>query len=160
MQIQISVYVLILIFASVVSFTLAAYSNLRKTVPAARPFGILCVGIAFFTLMYMFEVISIPLHSKIQFFNLKYIGVALITVGFLWFTLEYTGKRIKYLFRWMAGFMMLQLLALIGLWTNPLHEWFYSLPHLGVFHNFIVFAFIPRAGYYIYLIFPILLAIK
>ncbi len=159
MQIQISVYVLILIFASVVSFTLAAYSNLRKTVPAARPFGILCVGIAFFTLMYMFEVISIPLHSKIQFFNLKYIGVALITVGFLWFTLEYTGKRIKYLFRWMAGFMMLQLLALIGLWTNPLHEWFYSLPHLGVFHNFIVFAFIPRAGYYIYLIFPILLAI-
>ncbi len=159
MQIQISVYVLILIFASVVSFTLAAYSNLRKRVPAARPFGMVCFGIALFTLMYMFEVISIPLQSKIQYFHFKHIGIALITIGFLWFTIEYTGKKVPYRFRWLAGFSGVQLVALIGLWTNPLHEWFYALPHLEVFQNFIVFSFEPRNGYYIYLVFPLLLAL-
>ncbi|MEN4010570.1 MAG: histidine kinase N-terminal 7TM domain-containing protein [Bellilinea sp.] len=159
MQTQISVFLLILIFVSVVSFTLAAYSNLRKTVPAARPFGMICVGIALFTLMYMFEVISIPMRSKIHFFGLKFIGVALISVSLIWFTFEYTGRKPNHWYRWLAGYAVFQSILLIGILTNPLHHWFFTRSHLIISYSFVLLSFEPRAGYYLILILPLLLTV-
>lgn len=159
MNAQLAVYVVILNFAAVLSFTLAAYSNLRKTVPAARPFGVLSAGIGLYTLFYMFEIISIPLSIKEVFFTLKYIGITMMPVGFLWFTLEYTGWKSR-----LTRYGLIFTAAFCGVFwlvvaTNPWHEGFYTNASLEIYQSFVVMGFQPRAGYYVFVIYITLLAL-
>ncbi len=153
MNTQVALYLVVLNFAAVLSFTLAAYSNLRKSVPAARPFGLLSAGIGLYTLFYMFEIISIPLNIKEGFFTLKYLGITMMPIGFLWFTMEYTGRKSKFTHRWLVFTGLFCGLTWLLVATNALHNWFYSDPHLEIHQSFIVMAFRPGIAFYFYMIY-------
>lgn len=159
MNTQIALYLVVLNFAAVLSFTLAAYSNLRKTVPAARPFGVLSMGIGLYTLFYMFEMVSIPLNIKEGFYILKYFGILMMPVGFLWFTLEYTGRKSRFSRIWLN----LTVLACSMVWllvaTNSLHNWFYSNPRLEIFQSFVVMGYQPGPAFYVFMIYTSLMAL-
>lgn len=159
MNTQIALYLVVLNFAAVLSFTLAAYSNLRKTVPAARPFGVLSIGIGLYTLFYMFEMVSIPLNVKEGFYILKYFGILMMPVGFLWFTLEYTGRKSRFSRAWLT----LTILACSLLWllvaTNSLHNWFYSNPRLEIFQSFVVMGYQPGPAFHFFMIYTSLTAL-
>jgi len=159
MNTQVALYLVVLNFAAVLSFTMAAYSNLRKTVPAARPFGLLSMGIGLYTLFYMFEIISIPLNIKEGFFALKYIGIGMMPIGFLWFTLEYTGRKSKLANRWLVftGFVCVAVWLVVL--TNSLHHWFYSDSRLEIYQSFIIMGFRPNLVFYFFMIYTTLMAL-
>ena len=159
MNTQIALYLVVLNFAAVLSFTLAAYSNLRKTVPAARPFGLLSVGIGLYTLFYMFEIISIPLNIKEGFYLLKYSGIAMMPVGFLWFTLEYTGRKSRFTHWWLVVTSLFCGMIWLLVATNSLHNGFYSDPHLEIHQSFIIMAFRPGVFFYVYMVYTTSLAL-
>ncbi len=159
MNTQIALYLVVLNFAVVLSFTLAAYSNLRKTVPAARPFGLLSVGIGLYTLFYLFETISIPLNVKEVFYTLKYLGITMMPIGFLWFTLEYTGRKSNFFRRWLHFTGVVSGIIWLSVATNPLHSGFYRDAHLEIHQSFIVMAFQPGTIFYIYMIYAIGMAL-
>lgn len=159
MNTQIALYLVVLNFAAVLSFTMAAYSNLRKSVPAARPFGILSVGIGLYTLFYMFEMISIPLNVKEAFYTLKYLGIMMMPIGFVWFTLEYTGRKSQFTRRWLIFTGLICALVWLLVATNPLHNGFYSDAHLEIHQSFVIMAFQPGIVFYFYMVYLICLAL-
>jgi PAS domain S-box-containing protein len=159
MNTQIALYLVVLNFAAVLSFTMAAYSNLRKSVPAARPFGILSVGIGLYTLFYMFEMISIPLNVKEAFYTLKYLGIMMMPIGFVWFTFEYTGRKSQFTRGWLIFTGLICALLWLLVATNPLHNGFYSDAHLEIHQSFVIMAFQPGIVFYFYMVYLICLAL-
>lgn len=160
MNTQLALYLVVLNFASVLSFTLAAYSNLRKTVPAARPFGVLSVGIGLYTLFYMFEMVSIPLNVKEGFYILKYVGIMMMPVGFLWFTQEYTGRKTRFMRGWLAFTVLICSLIWFLVATNSLHNGFYSNPHLEIYQSFVVMGYQPGRLFYVFTIYTSITALS
>lgn len=159
MNTQIALYLVALNFASVLSFTLAAYSNLRKTVPAARPFGVLSMGIGLYTLFYIFEMVSVPLSIKEGFYILKYFGIMMMLAGFLWFTLEYTGRKSRVLRGWLTFTVLVCIMIWLLVATNSLHHGFYSNPHLEIYQSFVVMGYQPGPAFYVFVIYTSLTAL-
>lgn len=149
MNAQIVPYMLLLLFASVISFILAAYSFIKRSIPAARFFGLLTLGIGIWSLFYLFEVVNLLLRYKQIFFGLKYIGVVLVPGFLLAFTMEYTGVPLQKILRW-GRWLAIEPIVTLGLiLTNSLHHLFYSNPRLEIAHSFIVMSYTPNAWFYI-----------
>jgi len=149
MNAQIVPYMLLLLFASVISFILAAYSFIKQSIPAARFFGLLTLGIGIWSLFYLFEVVNLLLRYKQIFFGLKYIGVVLVPGFLLAFTMEYTGVPLAKILRW-GRWLAIEPIVTLGLiLTNSLHHLFYSNPRLEIAHSFIVMSYTPNAWFYI-----------
>ncbi len=159
MSTEITVYVMVLLFATVMAFNLAAYSLLRKTVPAARPFGLIALSIGLWSFFYMFEVINRQLDNKLVFFSLKYIGVAILPIAFLIFVLAYTGKDMHTYRRILPVFTIQPIATLLVLWTNPLHHWFLIFPHMQVQYTFFVLAYQPGFWFYLNTIYSLVMVL-
>ena len=149
MNAQIVPYMLLLLFASVMSLILAAYSFVKRSIPAARFFGMLSLGLGIWSLFYLFEVVNLLLRYKQLFFALKYIGVVMVPFSLLAFTLEYTGVALRRILKWLPFLAIEPLLTLGVLFTNHLHHWFYSNPRLEIAYSFIVMAYTPEFWFYL-----------
>lgn len=149
MNAQVIPYVLLLLIVSVISLILAAYSFIKRSIPAARLFGMLALGIGIWSLFYLFELVQLTLRLKILFFGLKYIGVVMVPMFLLAFVLEYTGVPLRKVTRYLPWLTIEPLIILGILATNHLHHWFYSSPRLEIAHSFIALDFRPEWGYYL-----------
>jgi|GEM_PF-1396890 len=149
MTIEVTVYLMVLLFATVMAFNLAGYSVLRKAVPAAQSFSLIASGIGVWTFFYMFEVINRQLETKLLFFSLKYIGVVILPVSFLFFVLAYTGRDLRRYKRYWPLVLIMPAATLGVLWTNSLHGWFFWFPHLQVQYTFNVLIYTPKFWFYL-----------
>lgn len=159
MNAQIVPYMLLLLFATVISFILAAYSFLKRSIPAARFFGSLAVGIGIWSLFYLFEVVNLLLRLKVFYFGLKYLGVALVPISLLAFVMEFTGVPLRRVIKWLPFLAIQPAITLAVLATNPLHGWFYTNPRLEIAQGFIVLAFTPQFWYYANIVYSLLIGI-
>jgi PAS domain S-box-containing protein len=159
MNAQVIPYMLVLLFATVISFILAAYSFLKRTIPAARFFGSLAAGIGIWSLCYLFEVVNLLLRLKQVFFALKYIGIVLVPISLLAFVMEYTGISLRRVLKLLPFLLIEPLIILALLFSNPFHGWFYINPRLEIAKGFIVLAFTPQIWYYINSAYSVLLAL-
>src|SRR3990170_937448 len=149
MNAQVVPYMLLLLFATVISFILAAYSFLKRTIPAARFFMSLAAGIGIWSLFYLFEVVNLLLRLKELYFGLKYLGVVLVPISLIAFVMEYTGVPLRRVIK-ILPFLVIEPVITLGLLaTNSLHGWFYTNPRLEIAQAFIVLAFTPQVWYYI-----------
>ena len=140
---------LLLLFATVISFILAAYSFLKRTIPAARFFMSLAAGIGIWSLFYLFEVVNLLLRLKELYFGLKYLGVVLVPISLIAFVMEYTGVPLRRVIK-ILPFLVIEPVITLGLLaTNSLHGWFYTNPRLEIAQAFIVLAFTPQVWYYV-----------
>jgi PAS domain S-box-containing protein len=156
---EVTVYVMILLFATVMAFNLAGYAILRKAVPAARSFSAIAIGIGLWTFFYMFEVINRSLENKLLFFSLKYIGVVILPVSFLVFVLAYTGRDLRLYWRYFPLFIIQPLATLLVVWTNPLHGWFFTFPHLQVQYTFNVLTYTPNTWFFFNMVYSLIMLI-
>lgn len=149
MNAQIVPYMLLLLFATVMSFIIAAYSMIKRTIPAARFFGMLAIGVGIWSLSYLFEVVNLRLYLKEIFFALKYVGIVLVPLSLTAFTMEFTLIPLKRILK-ILPFLAIEPLITLGiLFSNNFHNWFYTNPRLEIAHSFIVMAFTPQFWYYI-----------
>lgn len=149
MNAQIVPYMLLLLFATVMSFIMAAYSMIKRTIPAARFFGMLAIGVGIWSLAYLFEVVNLRLYLKEIFFALKFVGIVLVPISLTAFTMEFTSIPLKRILKILPFLAIEPFLTLGILFTNDLHNWFYTNPRLEIAHSFIVMAFTPQFWYYI-----------
>lgn len=159
MNAQIVPYMLLLLFAAVISFIMAAYSLIKRTIPAARFFGALAIGVGVWSLFYLFEVVNLRLYLKETFFALKYTGIVLIPISLIAFAMEFTGVPLKRVLKLLPFLVIEPLLTLGVLSTNSLHHWFYSNPRLEIAHSFIVMAYTPQFWYYVNAAYSILIGL-
>ena len=159
MNAQVIPYMLVLLFATVISFILAAYSLLKRTIPAARFFGALAGGIGIWSLLYLFEVVNLLLRLKEVFFALKYVGIVMVPVSLLAFAMEFTGISLRRVLKLLPFLLIQPLITLVLLFSNLLHGWFYTNPRLEIAQGFIVLGFTPQFGYYFNAAYSLLIAI-
>lgn len=118
---QYTPYTLPLLAAAAVSAGLALYAWRRRPAPDAAPFALLMVALAWWSLGYALELGSADLTTKQFWVKVQYIASESLSLTWLVFVLQYTGRR-----RWLTG-RRLALLAIVPLitvllmWTNELH---------------------------------------
>lgn len=159
MNVQVVPYMLLLLLATVISFILAAYSFLKRTIPAARFFGMLALGIGIWSLFYLFEVVNLSLRLKELYFALKYLGVVMVPASLLAFTMEFTGVPLRRVLKWLPLLAIEPLVTLGVLVTNSFHGLFYINARLEIGMGFIVMAFTPQFWFYLNTIYSLMIGV-
>jgi len=94
-------------------------------------------GSAVWAVGYIIEVFADTLSGFRLANGVEYIGIVSIPVFWLIFTLQYTGRD-----NWLTHnpylLLVLPLITLILVWTNPSHHLMWSNPRLAVYGEFIV----------------------
>lgn len=135
-----------LIVAVVASLLLAAYTW-RRSVPGGHAFLTLCLLAAEWSLAYFFEVTSPTLHQKWFWFQLKYLGVAFLTLMLFVFVLHYTGRS-SWLKLPLVLFLLIKPLGvLVVVWAPSLNYLFVSDPLISNAGSIPMLSFTHEIGY-------------
>lgn len=129
---------LILTAAIALVLTLIALRQGRST--GSQSTAILMASLFIWTVAYTCELAFVDFEIKRLGSDAKYIGICILPIAWLAFTLEYTGNT-KWLTR--RNFILLSLLPalmLIVAWTNPLHHLFWTSRTLQTWGGVILLA--------------------
>jgi len=115
-------YTLPLLGAAAVSAALAFYAWRRRSAPGVRPFIVLLLGVAVWSLGYALELASANLPAKLFWARLQYLGIIPVPAAWLAFVLQYTNRA-----RWLTrrNLFLLALPSLVTLflaYSNDLHH--------------------------------------
>ena len=114
-------YALPLLAAAVLACALAIYAWRRRSVPGAIPFIILVLATAWWSVGYALELSSGNLVWMVRWAKFEYLGITLVPLSWLIFTLRYTKQT-----RWLEPRTLLLLgiipaITVTLVWTNELH---------------------------------------
>jgi len=104
------------------SVFLAVYAWRRRQSPGARAYAGLAASQFFLALVEIFSTLSPSAELALFWFRVRYTSVSLVGVFWLFFALDYSGRK-----QWLTRTNILSLLVIpvitqILLWTNPLHN--------------------------------------
>ncbi|NLD73227.1 MAG: PAS domain-containing protein, partial [Chloroflexi bacterium] len=118
---QYTPYAIPLIVAGAVSLAVAAIVWRRRSTSGAWPMLLLMVSGAVWAFGNAMELGSRELGDKILWANVEYLGIVLIPVFWLVFAEQYTdvGRTLRY--RDLLPLLILPLVTLVLVWTDPLH---------------------------------------
>ena len=123
---QFTPYTLPLLTATAVSAALALLAWRRRSVPGAIPFALLMLAVVEWSLAYALELGSADLPVKVFWVKIEYLGIVTVSVMWLAFVLQYTGRE-KWLTRRNAALLaIVPLVTLLLIWTNDLHGLIWS----------------------------------
>jgi diguanylate cyclase (GGDEF)-like protein/PAS domain S-box-containing protein len=127
----------------------AIYALRHRKTPGARPFALILLGSALYTVWYACEMLADSLTFKVAWDNLQFTATDIIIIGYLWFALEYTQRfaAIHRLLPWCWGLLVLNALLV---WTNPAHHLVRSASEVLVLGEatFLVYAYGPWFWFY------------
>lgn len=119
-------YALWLLLAALASALAALLVWRRRAAPASGPLLGLLVGSAVWAGTYAFNWLSTAEAAQVFWLNATYLGVVVMPLSFLAFTLQYTGHG-EWLTRRRLLLLALQpALTFLVVWSNPLHHWFHT----------------------------------
>ncbi len=109
-----------------IAFLVAGFAWRRRPAPGAGSLAALMLAMSVWTLTYaVFWLVTVP-SAKFFWLNVTYFGVVFVPVAFFIFVLEYTGHA-HWLSRRAIGYLLvLPVLTLLFLWTDPLHGLFFA----------------------------------
>jgi diguanylate cyclase (GGDEF)-like protein/PAS domain S-box-containing protein len=120
------------ILAALVSAGIAATIWRRRSAPGAVSLMVHMLGLALWSGAIAAMWLSTSLHSQLFWLNLSALGVVLIPITFLTFSLQIARKE-KYLTRRLMILLTIEpLVGLLLLWTNDSHHLVYSPAQLWV----------------------------
>jgi len=114
-------YLVPLLTAAVISTILSIYGLRRRHAPSAIPFIFLMLFVAQWSLCYAFELGTANLQTKLLLAKIKYLGIVIVPVAWIFFALKYTGREEWLKIRKIALIVIIPLVTLILVWTNDLH---------------------------------------
>jgi len=115
-----------LITAAVISIVVALFAWRRRPAPGSTSFILLILSVAEWSLGYALELGSVDLATKGFWSQVKYIGIVMLPVAWLFFALQYIGRSQWLKFRHMALIAIEPAITLILVWTNDLHGLIWS----------------------------------
>ena len=127
MDLSLAFYIAFALFTVVVAAVLAFYTWRRGVFPGAVPLALILVGVAWWQMCYMFQVLSgANLGGQIWWATLRYLGSFGFAPLLLTFALQFTGRS-----RWLSRPVRLAmwlppLIGLALLLTNEAHRLFWT----------------------------------
>ena len=123
---QYTPWVIPLVLASALSVWLARYTWGKRQTPGAIPFVILSLGVAWWTLAYVFRLSCATVPAKLFWSKVRYLGIVVVPTAWFAFTLQYTGRG-----DWLSGkgrwlLPIEPLLVSLAVWTNDWHRLYWS----------------------------------
>ena len=139
-------YLVLLYISAMISVALALLLWPRRSAPGAKPLIVLLLAVAEWALGSAFQLSQPTLSGQLFFSRLQYLGITLIPLAWLIFTMQFAGRQIADRQRQLTGAGLLglciePLLINILVWTNEAHHliWSqasllpgYSMPHLAL----------------------------
>lgn len=123
---QFTPYLLMITLAAILTASLAIYAWYHRKTPGAISLFLLFASAALWSTFYALEVAASTLEAKLFWIRFEYIGIVAVPVTWLIFATIYT-KRTTWLSRTTYLLLLLiPLLTLLFLWTNPFHNLFYT----------------------------------
>ncbi len=123
---QSTLYVFLLVVATVVSAALASYVWRRRSAPGATPLALLMLAVAVWSLGYALEVASTDLPAGLFWAKVEYFGIAPLSVTWLAFALQYTHREKWLTRRNLILSTILPIITLLLAWTNEFHGLIWS----------------------------------
>ncbi len=114
-------YTIPLMAVATVTTVAALHIRRKHQVAAARTVSLVLFAGAGWALTYALEMGVVDLYAKILFSKLQYMAVIIITVGWLIFTLQYTGHEKWVTRRNMILISLIPLITLLLVFTNEYH---------------------------------------
>lgn len=127
----------LLLLSAAISLVLTGYAFRYRSVRGAVSLSILMLAVAVFSTSYFLELNVTSLAAKIWWAKVEYIGIVLLPVAWLMFSLQYTrGSRAALPLERYAPWLGLWPLVTLGLvWSNEWHHWHWSSLSLSYEHG-------------------------
>ncbi len=106
------------------------YAVRKRAVVSARLFAFVALAEATASLGYIFELMSPTLTGKIFGDNMQWLSDMGVTTAVLLFALAYTGHKAAHAQRTRLGLVVVPLIVIVLVVTDPLHGWLHPAPHL------------------------------
>ena len=129
---QYTPYIIPILIASIVSFTVAILAWKRRAIYGATPLVVLMVSITQWMVAYILEIGSTTTASNLLWANIAYIGIVLGPVAWMFFAIEYTNPIKKVTLRTAVPFLIEPAFILLVAWTDNLHHLFRATVALDV----------------------------
>lgn len=139
-------YAVALFLAAAISVAIAPSSWRRKAYPGSRPLAILLLCLAWWSLSYGLFWLRFPAPTEFFWLDATYLGLAFVPVALLAFTLQFTGRGAHLSKANLYLLLVIPVVAIVILWTDPIHGWFFAdkrLPGAGTILD-------GGAGFYAY----------
>ncbi len=123
---QATPFVIPLILASLLSLGIGLVIWRRRPAPGVMPFIVLTGAVAFWATMNAVELVQTTLNAKFFFSGIQYFGITAAPAAWMLFAAEYTGRESWVTRRNVLLLMIEPALAILFVFTNPLHHLFHS----------------------------------
>jgi PAS domain S-box-containing protein len=129
-------YTLPLLIAAGISAGLVLYSWRYRLGAGSMPFVVVMLALVVWSVGYALELASVDLVDKIFWAKIEYLGIVTVPVGWLAFTLQYTGREAWLTRRNLAALAAEPLVALLLVWTNEAHDLIWRTTRLDTSGSF------------------------
>lgn len=113
---------IVFILAAIFYALLGLYAWRKRPAIAVVPFAWVMLCMSVWSLVYGLEILLPTLFEKQIAVNVEYIGIVCMPVYLFFFALEFTGRSHLLTPKIRAAIWFIPILALLLIWTNPLHH--------------------------------------
>ncbi len=138
-----------LIGSGMILIFIAAWSWSFRNTPGAKPFALLSLCCAVYSLGYAMEISSATLEAMLFWLRVEYVGIALLPAFLLLFALTYTSRSNRISPPVLVAIFVIPLLTLIIFYTNAMHELYYQAVRLSTEGPFPVIDFEKGPWYWV-----------
>ncbi|MBK8987016.1 MAG: PAS domain-containing protein [Chloroflexi bacterium] len=140
---------LLLLFAAAASTTIALYAWKRRPVPGSVLFAIAMLSITQWALAFLLHILSPDLPGKLAWLRFQYIGIVILPVAWVGFTLQYSGWTAKQIPQRLLFPALFSLMTFFLVLTSQTHGLFWRNIQMNTSGGQTLMTFDPGAWYWI-----------
>jgi len=140
---------LLLLFSAATSIIIALYAWKRRPVSGSVAFAIAMLAITQWSLSFLLHVISTDAAAKLAWFKFQYVGIVILPIAWLAFTLQYTGRGARLTSRNLLFLAVVPLISFTLVLTNDALGLFWQNVQLDVVSGLPVIVFAPTMWYWL-----------
>ena len=148
-----NIYSIPLFFSCFILCILVYYIKEYRTIQGAKYLSLLLISIIFYSLFYALEISSTDIQTILMFYKMQYIGLSVLPIFFLLFTLSYSGKKNGLPKPIMILLSGIPVITLLLVFTTEHHDLFHRSEYIFDGGLFPTFGFEPGTWYWVHIIF-------
>jgi len=127
---QFNPFILPLILAIILGIGLAVYSWPHRQKPGVLHFLFLVMLAGEWSLTYALEMLAVSLPDKVFWAKVQYLSISFISVAWLFFTFDVTGRTITRKLRFLIPLLLVPVATVVLAWTTEWHGLMYRSVYL------------------------------
>ena len=144
---------LLLLLAAATSIICALYAWKRRPVPGSVAFSVFMLAVALWVLAYLLQIVNDDLAMKLAWAKLQYIGLSIVPVAWLVFSLRYTNRQAWLTPKHWVLLMSVPLLTLLFILTNDFHQLVWVRADILTVTGLSLMTMTPGVWYWLFVLF-------